>query len=276
MASFMSNTKGSSDWNRREVNFSKVHGDHSEAYGTLVNCLDLRNGQTIADLMGGYGEVSQHVLEECMKRGLEINLILSDYSIAQLKKSRQNLEDYERNGQKVVRVNSDIRSLPLKLNSLDKAIVKLGLHEIGKEDQVRALKAIYSSVRFGGELYVWSVFGKNKEINDYYRKIVRKKDELAGFFDMARNRYFSTEEELRDGIKKAGFSEMGEIYCGDFECFTSRFKNNDFKGDKERLREFNDYIRNLLPLDIRNEIGYEEQGDSINMSFTKKILVAKK
>ncbi|MFH1802437.1 MAG: class I SAM-dependent methyltransferase [archaeon] len=258
-------------WERRKVDFSRIHGDDSEAYHSLLNNLGLREGMLVVDLMGGYGAVSQKVLEYCESKGIWANLMLLDAYSTQLDMSREILAPYEAKGHSVVRILEDARNYPFSEGEIDKVIVKMGLHEVGRDEQQGILERAIASLKQNGDLFVWESVGKTPKIRDYFRKIVRKKDELAGYRSLAENRYFCYEEELIGLLEGAGGQRIARIYDGDFNLATGAFCEADFGGDVEKLREWNEYIRSVVPLDVAETIRLHDSNDSLEMRFDKKI-----
>jgi ubiquinone/menaquinone biosynthesis C-methylase UbiE len=271
----MSSNNIQNDWNRREVDFSKVHGDDSRAFQSLIRNLKLRPNVNIADIMSGYGAVSQQVLEECKRKGIKINLTLSDSSETQIKKSKQTLNIYENKGYNINRILSDVRIPHLSKESLDIAIIKMGLHEVPKQDQPRVLRNLVDSLKSRAELYVWESFGNTEEVNEYFNMIVRQKDRLAGYSEMVKNRYFPTREQIVEKMKDAGLRNIKQIYEGEFEYPTYRL-SVDFKGDKTKLDQWNQYIKILLPPNVRKKVKFKDYGDWIDLKFTKGIFVGRK
>ena len=75
-------------------------------------------------------------------------------------------------------------------------------------------------------------------------------------------------------MNEAGFREIKEIYCGIFNYVTENFLESDFSGDKSKLEIWNDYIRKVLPKELKKTINYKDNGESISMDFIKKIIKA--
>ena len=268
-------TKEENGWNRRKVDFDKIHGDNEEAFSFLVNALGLQSGMTIGDFMCGYGSLSRKVLEHCVKEGHFVRIILSDAYQEQLDRTHIYLAPYEQQGFVIQRHKQDICSLSLE-SKIDKAIIKLGLHELRKEQQLSALVNVFDVLKPQGEIYLWEFLGKTEELTKYFRKVVKEKDRLAGYQSLVENRYFAHEDEIVANLRSAGFTDILTVYEGIFLYETATISEADFSGDKEKLQSWNNYLRQNLPEHIKRAINFTERGESISMSFTKKIIKAKK
>lgn len=270
----MSDKEIINDWDRRIVNFDKIHGSSREAFTELLKSLKLKTGMKIGDLMCGYGDVSYHLLEECKRKSISIETTLLDSSEVQLENSIQNLQQYNKNGSKIVRVLGDARTQRFDASSLDAIVIKMGLHEVLFEDQQTILNNCFASLKKEGRLYIWESFGLDEESNEYFKEIIRKKDELAGFKEMAKNRYFPNRQEIIKSMKGVGLSNIQEIYSGDFNICPLYLV--DLKNDRKKINEFNSYVRNLLPERIKKEIHFENWEGYVQMTFAKSIFVGTK
>ncbi|OGJ17078.1 hypothetical protein A3K73_01475 [Candidatus Pacearchaeota archaeon RBG_13_36_9] len=270
----MSNKIYKNDWDRRIVDFDKVHGDSSGAYLELLKSLDLRGDLRIGDIMCGYGEVSSHLLEESRKRGISLDLSLLDSSSVQLDNSVKYLQKYRQDKNKILLILGDARSHKFPMSSLDLIIIKMGLHEVPFEDQRKILRNSAASLKQGGRLYVWESLGLDCEVNAYFKEIVRKKDELAGFKQMVRDRYFPNQEEIISLMEEAGFSAIQEIYAGDIQINPAYLV--DLNQNPKKIAKFNSYVRALLPEGIKDKVHFQDNGNSVQMTFTKKIFVGVK
>ena len=168
------------DWDRRNVDYGVVHGNSDAAYGGLIESIGLRQGMRVADLMCGYGEASNRILRECKVDGINIDLFLLESSAVQISRLEQTLKLYGNDGHSINIVCNDIRDYLLPEASLDRIIIKMGLHEIPYLDQRKLLVSCSSSLVKGGELYIWHAAGDSDVSNDCFQTVVRKKDEIAG------------------------------------------------------------------------------------------------
>ena len=270
----MDDVKRIEGWDVRNVDFSRIHGDDSRAYEFLLKSLNLREGMCLGDIMCGYGAVSQRVLEFCESKRIILSLFLLD--AYQLDRTIP-LTRYEDKGHSVNRTLQDARNFSFPKDSLDAIVIKMGLHEVSKEEQVRILANSLHSLKPAGELFIWECMGQTPKINEYFKRIIRKKDELAGYTSMVENRYFCNEEELIDIAEEAGGERVEVIYQdSSFDWNTLNLCQADFGVDVDKLKEYNEYIRSILPINVSQAIKLEDFGDFIIMHFAKKIFRVRK
>ncbi|MBS3089262.1 class I SAM-dependent methyltransferase [Candidatus Pacearchaeota archaeon] len=258
-------------WNQRNVDFSKAHGNEDEAFDKLIESMNLKNGMTMGDIMSGYGAVSRKVLDYCSKNNLYVRVILTDAYEEQINKSTSYLAPYELQGYAVQKRVEDARCLSLE-NILDKAVIKMGLHEVPKNDQPRIIQNAYNALKEHGEIYIWESFGQTPELSRCFRELVKKKDELAGFDSFVENRHFSHETDIFKQLKEAGFRDIEIVYDGIFNYTTKNLLESDFLGDESKLQAWNEYLRSTLSDEEKKAVKFNDTGDSISMSFVKKII----
>ncbi len=263
----------SNDWDRRIVDFSKIHGSSSEAYQRLLDSVDLCEGQKIADIMCGYGEISINLLGESRRKKAGIDLYLLDSSKIQLGSFVENSGRYL-NSSRITPILGDARTYRFDSSIFDIVIIKMGLHEVPFEDQRKVLTNMVDSLKGGGRLYVWESFGSTPKLNEHFNRIAHKKDELAGFHQMAGNRYFPNESEIVNLMGQTGLSQVHSIYSGDLPI--NPLYLVDLKRDPEKIKEFNSYVRNILPEDAKKALNFKDSEDEVQMTFTKKIFVGSK
>lgn len=261
-------------WGRRNVDFSRAHGNEDDAFRTLIEQLNVKTGDIIGDIMSGYGEVSRKVLEYCAEKGVFAKTVLIDAYETQIRKSYEHLAKFEGQGFVVERLVQDARCISLD-SKFDKAVIKMGLHEVSRTDQARILEKSYEALKPAGELYVWESMGQTPEVTEWFRKIVRKKDELAGFQSFVENRDFLYDTEIIESMKKVGFVGVLEVYFGEFRYITENLIG-DFEGDYRKVEEWNKYLRMNVPEHIKRAINFTDNGNSISMSFVKKIFRGKR
>jgi len=227
--------------------------------------------------MCGQASVSQRILDHYESQGKLASIFFSDGYQNQFAKAKENLNPYKEKGHMVTGLLEDIRSFPLLGPSLDVIVIKMGLHELRKEDQKEVVKRLMKNLTPSGDLFIWESMGQTPEINNFFKKVVRKKDELAGYRSFVRDRYFCTEEEIIDLAEKSGAREIEKIYEGNnFDYVTRVLSEADFGGDTEKLRELNEYIRSISTPKIAQSIRMNDSGDSIKMHFAKKIFRIRK
>ena len=261
-------------WERRCVDFDKIHGDSSEAFQSLISSLGLESGMVIGDLMCGYGEVSRKILEYCLMNRLSVKCFLLEKYHVQMQRTHKYLAPYEKRFS-VERKIQDIHDLSMK-STLDRAVIKMGLHELPKVKQEKAIRDIYLALKPRGAIYVWECMGQSLPITAAFREVVRKKDELAGLTSLVRERYFAHEDEIHESLEKAGFLNIKTMYQGEFKYVTKVIAQADLNDDDGKLSYWNCWLRENLSSDVKQTIRFNDAGDSISMSFVKKIISANK
>ena len=263
------------DWNRRNVDFVKIHGSDDEAFAYLFEELKLAPRMKIGDIMGGYGGVSKYILKQAQALRISLDILLSDAYKSPIAKSRTFLKPYETHQLRVTRIIEDARNSSIASNSLDAVIIKLGLHEFPKAHQPQALAESHRTLKPACAIYIIESVTKTSEMNYPYRAIIRKKDELAGYTQMAQNRYFSSRDEIIEALRSSGFKEIKQIYSGIFKLNTKTFCDADMGGDPDKLQEFNEYLRSF-PEDVKLALNFEDRGNDIEFSVEKVIIKAVK
>jgi ubiquinone/menaquinone biosynthesis C-methylase UbiE len=222
----------------------------------------------VADVMCGYGDTSKHILDYCDKKGISINLTLSDAFAEQIERSIKFLDRYNA---PIERKVEDARNLAFAEECLDKLVIKMGLHEVNKNEQGKIAREVYRALRKGGEVYIWESIGRSEYLSYFWRGIVRQKDALAGLTGLVENRYFPSEDEIIRSLRTAGFKNIQKIYDGEFKYITKNLLG-DFEGDVQKLEAWNNFLRQQLPDDVKKAINFKDEGNSISMSFSRVII----
>lgn len=262
------------DWNKRKVEYENLHDVKEEDMKDLVSHLSLKDGDTFADLFGGYGSVSKKALEYYGNQGKNVNAIICDFSEEQLRRVSKELENYN-----VKMVQGDTRSIDLGKNSLDGIVMKMGLHEIPQKDQQSVVNKAYDALKPGGKIAIWDLMFKDREEQDAVQSIVRKKDYLAGFQSMVKDRYFFREDEVRDYLKNAGFKNQELKKEINYNFDTQKIFYSELNRDREKLASLNNHIRETEKQcrdGLKERFGMQDNVDNLSINFRKGILVANK
>src|SRR3989344_1751430 len=258
-------------WNKRNVRYEDIHNVTSENLATLARSLNLKEGDVFLDLMCGYGAVTKAVFEHYALHGIRIKPILIDLFKEQLDRSVVELGDEE-----IIRISEDSRLLSLQDNSVDCIAIKMGLHEVPRKDQVKVLKEAYRVLKQGGTIIIWDLMFKNHLEQLTFQAIVHEKNRLAGFYDMALNRYLPREEEIRDHLLKAGFENIELVKEISYPFSSEKRLHTEFGGDENKLDEWNEFIRAVVPEHVKDTINFVDNGHTIEATFRKGILRAVK
>jgi ubiquinone/menaquinone biosynthesis C-methylase UbiE len=263
-------------WQDRKVNYESIHKIREEDFKTLLDCLQLGNNQVIGDFMGGYGAVTREICTYARDRGITgLQIVLNDRYPSQLERSYSELSATLVGETAVSRHQADIRALGLTSGHFDRVAVKMGLHEIAGETQQQAVNELYRVLKPGGIIAIWDVLPANREEQVFFKALVRKKDELAGFDALARERYFCREDELKGYLAGAGFADL-KHYDVPFRLETHHRLDAEFKGDQSKLDCWNEHIRNSITEPLKSALGYADNGHSLGLHVRKGIISARK
>lgn len=251
----------------RIVSYEHIHGIKPEDKKALIDAIDPKPGEQILDAFCGYAAVGK----ECFEREPQIDLWMNDESGVQLERARENLP-YSSQSHFILGHFPDVS---FETGSFDTVVIKMGLHEVPKAEQLRVSRRAREILKPKGKLVIWDIM-LNKDNQTMFQNVIRKKDELAGFDMLIRERYFFREEEFLETMKQAGFSRVKE-----FHVVSSRFSSlkrleQELHNDKSLLKQLNEFIRQVFPESLKKSHGYEDKGDDIQFNIPKKIYVMKR
>jgi ubiquinone/menaquinone biosynthesis C-methylase UbiE len=277
----------------RIVRYEQIHKIKDEYYQALLSAIDPHEGEVILEGCSGYADVSKHIIEATKDFQNKPEIYLVDESAVQMARARSELklpEDHM--------ILGDIRQTGMPIEKFDKAVIKMGVHELPKQEQPKVFSEIYRLLKPEGKFIIWEL-SLNKETQQAFQDILRKKDELAGFEIMIKNRYFQRHDELQKLFEDAGFKDIKDEYKirytfdpkGRFEELVSRDRREmlEEKGTlseedekelhhraQERVDTLIAYIRERVTDDMKDKVEYKDLGDNIEMTFDKIIMSGKK
>jgi ubiquinone/menaquinone biosynthesis C-methylase UbiE len=277
----------------RIVRYEQIHKIKDEYYQALLSAIDPHEGEVILEGCSGYADVSRHIIEATKDFQNKPEIYLVDESAVQMARARSELklpEDHM--------ILGDIRQTGMPIEKFDKAVIKMGVHELPKQEQPKVFSEIYRLLKPEGKFIIWEL-SLNKETQQAFQDILRKKDELAGFEIMIKNRYFQRHDELQKLFEDAGFKDIKDEYKirytfdpkGRFEELVSRDRREmlEEKGTlseedekelhhraQERVDTLIAYIRERVTDDMKDKVEYKDLGDNIEMTFDKIIMSGKK
>lgn len=277
----------------RVVRYEQIHKIKDEYYQALINAIDPREGEVIFEGCAGYADVSKHIVEATKDFQLKPELYIQDESLVQMSRAHTELqlpEDHMLLG--------DVRETGMPENKFDKAVIKMGIHELPQNEQPKVFAEMYRVLKPEGKFVIWEL-SLNQEVQKVFQDVLRKKDELAGFDAMVKNRYFQRHDELQKLFEGTGFKEIKDEYRiryvfnvkGRLEELISkdRLQMLNDKGTlsqedeeelkrraQERVNALLAYIRERVPEEARAIVEFKDLGDDIEMSFDKIIMSGKK
>ena len=283
----MNNSKIS--FNDRIVDFKQIHNQKPEDFERFLDIIDPKPNQVILDGMNGYGAVAKEVLDRSESNGFVPEIYTLDESPVQVGRARLNLPNI---GQEHF-VQADMKQTPFPDNMFDTVIIKMGIHEVPKNDQLIVMKEVYRILKKGGKFVIWDLS---------FHNIIRSKDEIAGFESLVKNRYFPRQDELVEAFNAAGFLNVEMMHEVDAHLsmrvreaeLVSKDRRNliaeketlspsdeEFLLDlgKRRCNELVSAIKQYMasvPEGVKTQLQYKETEDDIKLVPNKEIFVGYK
>lgn len=251
----------------RIVSYEYIHSIKSEDKKALIDAINPKPSQKILDAFCGYGAIGK----ECLSRQPKIDLYLNDESVVQLKRAEENLPEIPKN-----HFSSD--SFPKNhFQSLffDTIVMKMSLHEVSKEKQPKVLEEMFRILKKEGKLAVWDIMLDHKN-QTLFQDIIRKKDELAGFTMLMKERYFFREDEFIENVKQSGFTKVEQFHTICYRFSSKKRLEAELHNDPTLLEKLNNYIKQRFPKEMKKTLRYEDLGEDIQFNVIKKIFVIKK
>lgn len=278
----------------RIVEYEKIHKIKAEYFESLIDAVDPKPGEVILDGMDGYGSVAKWIIKRTKEQGFKPEIFTLDESAVQIERARKNIPDIDEHHT----VKADIRKTRFPNEKFDSVVIKMGIHEVLKEEQVKIFSEIFRILKSGGKFVVWEL-ALDKDNQKIFQDIIRKKDELAGFDSLVKNRYFPRHEELRELFTQAGFSDIRDHYEIFYEPSTFERKGElvskerkqftEQKGEitpedeeklqqlgKERADKLTRYARERIPENLREKMKYKDLGNDVQFQVKKIIMVGTK
>jgi ubiquinone/menaquinone biosynthesis C-methylase UbiE len=290
----------------RLVKFEDVHGLKQTDYEAFMNNIAPFSGNNgvpivILDGMGGYGEVTAHMLAEAKKENATPDIYVVDASKNQLNRAITSgtlSHDFPKDHLVV----SDIRKTPFDSEMFDTVVIKMGIHEVLLNEQPEILKEVYRVLKQGGKFVTWELAFSNKDSQKIFQDIIRKKDEIAGFHHLVVNRWFPTEQEIRDSFAEAGFVDVTSphnveptVNLRKRESELASLERSKIMHEKgivtpkeekmltelgkkrcDELVAFTKQYMTSVPQELKNSMNYRETEDNVIFEPEKKILVGYK
>jgi len=210
-----------------------LHGFESDDLKKFIEVAKISEGMVVLDAMCGNG-----VLSKELSKLKNINLNLLDNSKFQIEIAKKSVKNAKFFVESILKTQ-------FEKEKFDRVFIRNGVYEFPKNKQVKLYKEVLRILKDGGIFLVWVPL-LNKNNHKFFQNVVRFKDKLAGYDDLVENRYFMTKEEFSEDVKKAGFSDVRFFDLNIKYIFsTKKWCEVDFRGDKEKLKELNEYIRSL-------------------------------
>jgi len=256
----------SKGFDKRIVSYERLHSIKPEDFQILIDAISPKIGEVILDAMCGYGAVGKAVLEKEPKS----EVYFLDESSVQLERAIANVQNVDND-------HFILDSLPhdnFQDDFFDTVVIKMGLHEVSLTKHLEILKELKRILKPDGKVVVWDIM-LNDSTQELFQAIIRKKDELAGFDLLMEERYFFREDEFIKNAKWAGFENRKDYHTISYRFSSLQRLEQELGADREKLKQLNEFIRDRFNEDLKEKLNYEDLGDDIRFTVTKKIYILK-
>lgn len=271
----------------RIITYEKVHHITEKQIASLLGAANLQAGDRVLDGCAGYGSVTKWLLEGTEKKVSDAcEFFVFDDSSVQIERAEENLKGHANIKFSV----GDITAMSYPDSFFDTVIIKMGLHENPKSVQQEIVKEIFRVVKPGGKFIIWELY-LNHATQPIFQAFMHKKNELAGFDALAKNRYFPREDEIRECVVAAGFDQYVEHAIFNpvlstkvrREEMISRELKESGKSEPDealftlgdaRVGQLNEFFRNNLTEEQKALIKFEDNGDDIKLYNIDKAIVS--
>lgn len=259
----------------RMVRYEYIHNISPSQFDALAEATISEHPHKLLDIGCGYGAVTTEILKRYGSRSMDITL--TESSEVQLARATKELSATKtlHNSTLHFRID-DIVTTRLAKEHFDVAIMKMVLHEIPLDDHPTALRNILEVLKPGGCLILWEM-ALDEVTQSAVQNIVKRKDELAGFNSLVVRRYFPKDEETVANLIAAGFIRVEKVADITSPVFTERRLHQEFGGDKDKLKEWKNYIRSVVGKanpSVAEALKYSDVDDLISFTPPKAIYKA--
>jgi SAM-dependent methyltransferase len=217
----------------RNVRYESIHDVSTEHWTWFFDAACPEDGDVILDCGCGYAACTRELLERFTNESFIIDLV--DESDFQLERAKKELEQLSRANVQIQYIKSGVGKNWNPSRKYHKIFLKMVLHEHPLAEQSVILNAIYDLLRPGGILILWDI-SLNSDIADFFRSVIRKKDELLGFDSLVQRRHFATKEEIICNVAKSKFKTLELIRQFHCKCYSDRRIQDEFKNDMEKYQ----------------------------------------
>lgn len=251
----------------RVVSYEQVHNIQENDWKAFMNAVDPQPGEVILDGMCGYGACAKGINTITT----EADLYFLDESEVQIKRAKENFPTLD---------GSRFKTEAMELSSFedaffDKVVIKMGLHEVPLIDQPKIANEVYRILKPGGKLILWDIM-LDEDTQELFQTIIRKKDELAGFEMLVKERYFFREEQFLNHMETANFSKVDNYHEMIYEFSSINRLHAEFNSNQEKLDTFNKYIKEVFRDALKERLKYYELENDIHFNVVKKVYLMEK
>jgi len=266
-------------YDTRVVVYEKIHSLTPEMFDKLVLTIAPKDGDKIMDVGAGYGAVTREIIAR--NPNLDIDYCLLEKSNVQIERAKRELKNcvslnfFE---QKIQFSNFDVLSHQLEYEQFDKIAAKSFIHEIPHAEKLHSLRELHKLLKPKGKLVIWQ-YCLTDEDGDFFRNLMRMKDEIAGFDELVFVRDFLNEAELLDLLREAGFVHIQREHIFDYNLHTKLRLDTEFNSDIAKLRMWNEALIKQLDScdnDFVKNVKISFNDDNLHLCFKQAIYSAYK
>lgn len=251
----------------RIVSYEHIHSIDPKDEEAMIKAIDPKPNEKILDTFCGYGAVG----ENCLKKEPKIDLWLNDESEVQIKRAKENLHNIPTNHF----ILGHFPKVQFPKENFDKVVIKMGLHEVPKNEQIKVAKKVCQILKPKGKLIIWDIM-LDKDTQTLFQDVIRKKDELAGFDILIRERYFFREDEFLETMKRAKFQKIKDFHIINYRFSSRKRLESELRNDWKLLDKLNKFIRKRFPEELKKPLRFKDLGEDIQFNIIKKIYVMTK
>jgi ubiquinone/menaquinone biosynthesis C-methylase UbiE len=267
------------DYDTRDVDYSLIHGESKEILAKFTKALGLKNGMRLLDVGGGYGSMLLAILEN--EPDVSFHYDLLDSSSGQIRKANRIISAFFNKGNYKVDVSfihQNAVKIDLPSDQYDVIVCKMFIHEIPEAKKETVFRKMYAVLKPGGIVVFWNP-DLDEADHHFYEHTIRKKDELANFERLVRNRHFLLNSDFVAHLRNAGFHSVEKLFDFDYDLHTSLRLKSEFNDKKEVLAEWHRYIHEisqLLTPEVKNNLVRKVSDDNIHIRFKRAVFKAVK
>lgn len=265
----------------RIVRYEEIHAIEQRHFDALAEAAAIKDGDRILDCGCGYGAVARELLgftKERRRSEKWHNVIdLVDESPIQLARAKEELGTWLADS--TVSLNFILGTFPQDFNWRDKydvVGVKMALHEMpidppnssgttNELTQKQFMKALVRCLKPGGVLVLWDL-SLSPATRDFFCRVIRQKDIIAGFQTCAERRNFLNREAVSVLLASSGLVGVHQVESIDYNFSTRRRLVSELNGNEAALSDWHERIRQemrRLSEDVLHELAYEDRGNDI-------------
>ena len=247
------------DYDVRDADYRVVHQEKQEEIKIFIDLMEIKPGDKVLDIGGGFGTTLQYLLKYAPTQEFEYTVL--DYSQKQLDKAREFHSNI--NFDKKHYLLGDATEVDLQEN-YDVVISKMFIHELPINLKGKAVEVFKNALGDGGRLVIWKPYLTDDSAN-LFREVIKSKDQLADWNSLAETRYFLTENELFDLFEKADFPGLELAATISYDMYSKNRLTQEFQNNPTRLKAWNDKIMSLYAYKNENDTTKLEKVEEDNL-----------